>query len=419
MFARLVTYGIASAILPTDKKPIKGCPVVTASRAVSVLTDKRVNCLSVMTTVTVDTYLNLVDDAYFNRGGIEGQREPLRTTSALRIRRRMVEDIEAGAVLPPVVIGIVLPTAQFKRLEIKTQRDVMQLLKQVDADRISIIDGMQRSTAIREAYEALVETEYQVRVEFWISNKINSLLYRMLVLNTGQVPWNLRRQVEVIFSSVTKQIQETVKQITIVNVDDGTRRTKGAVFRASDLIELFLVFGARKEKIDVRKELSDEYTRLDLIEATSEEGFTDRFCDVLALLVELDIAFDTYKPEVAEGRFQKGRDLFSSQPACVGFVTAIALELFGRPGAEFSPDESAARWQKLERACKLMLGRLRRLNKEDIGKFLEFSTLNETIVRTKSGGVGDFEREYFLKAFQVMVDERFKIESMAPCWRAY
>lgn len=331
----------------------------------------------------------------------------------------MVEDIAAGAVLPPVVIGIVLPDKQFNQLEIKTQRDVMRLLRGVDADRISIIDGMQRSTAIREAYDALLETDYQVRVEFWISDKINSLLYRMLVLNTGQVPWNLRRQVEVIFSSVTKQIQETVQSITIVNVDNGTRRTKGAVFRASDLIELFLVFGARKEKIDVRKELSDEYTRLDLIEATSEEGFTDRFCDVLSLLAELDIAFDTYKPDVGEGRFQKGRDLFSSQPACVGFVTAIALELFGRPGAELSAEESTARWNRLERACKQMLTKLKRLDNQSIGRFLELSTLNETIVRTKSGGVGDFEREYFLKAFQVMVDEKFKLDSMAPCWRAY
>ncbi len=393
--------------------------MVTTARAVSVLKDARVNCYSVMTTVPVGVYLKLVDNAYETRGGIEGQREPLRTTSALRIRKRMVEDIEAGAVLPPVVIGIVLPSTQFKRLDIRSQRDIMHLLSSVDPDRISIIDGMQRSTAIREANNALVETDYQVRVEFWISDKINSLLYRMLVLNTGQVPWNLRRQVEVIFNSVTKQIEESVDNITILSVDDGKRRTKGGVFQANDLIELFLVFGARKEKIDVRKELSDEYTRLDLIEATSEEGFTDRFCEVLSLLVELDIAFDAYKPDAEDARFQKGRDLFSSQPACVGFVTAIALELFGRPGAELAADESAMRWGKIKRTCRALLSKLQRMNAEAIGKFLHLNTLSETIVRTKSGGVGDFEREYFLKAFQVMVDERFRLDSMAPCWRAY
>jgi hypothetical protein len=229
----------------------------------------------------------------------------------------------------------------------------------------------------------------------------------------------LRRQVEVIFSSVTKQIQDSVSDITIVAVDDGKRRTRGGVFRGSDLIELFLVFGARKEKIDVKKELSDEYTRLDLIEATSEQGFTDRFCEVLSLLVQLDLAFDSYKPEAGDARFHKGKDLFTSQPACVGFVTAIALELYGRPGAELTSEESQARWLRLEKACKAMLAKLKRYNPAAMERFLDFTTLNETITRTKSGGVGDFEREYFLKAFQVMIDEKFKLDSMTPCWRAY
>lgn len=393
--------------------------MATKTQAVSVLKDSRVNCYSVMTTVPVDTYLELVDHAYANRGGIEGQREPLRTTSALRIRRRMVEDIAAGAVLPPVVIGIVLPRSQFRSLAIRVQGDVDRLLSSIDAERISIIDGMQRSTAIREAYPELRARKYEVRVEFWISDKINSLLYRMLVLNTGQVPWNLRRQVEVIFSSITKQIEESVDNISIVRADDGRRRNKGGVFQANQLIELFLVFGARKEKIDVRKELSDEYTRLDLIEATSEGGFTDRFCEVLSLLVDLDIAFDAFKPDGADTRFQKGRDLFSSQPACVGFVTAIALEVYGRPGVEISQTESDARWQRLEKACRTLISRVRRMRLPTIETFLQFNTLNETIQRSKSGGVGDFEREFFLKAFQVMIEDRFKVETMAPCWRAY
>ena len=72
-----------------------------------ILKDNRVNCYSVMTRGPIVDYLSMVESAYKNRGGLEGQREKLRTTSAIRIRKRMVEDIAAGAVLPPIVIGVV------------------------------------------------------------------------------------------------------------------------------------------------------------------------------------------------------------------------------------------------------------------------------------------------------------------------
>jgi hypothetical protein len=74
---------------------------------ITVLHDQRVECWSVLTGMRVSEYLGLVVGAYKNRGGISGQRDPLKTTTGRRIRERMVEDITLGAVLPPVVIGIV------------------------------------------------------------------------------------------------------------------------------------------------------------------------------------------------------------------------------------------------------------------------------------------------------------------------
>jgi hypothetical protein len=381
-----------------------------------------------MTEVSVDRYLKLVDAAYANRGGIEGQREPLRTTSAMRIRKRMVGDIQLGAVLPPVVIGVVLPSDVFGKLNAGSFSDLGNLLESVDKDKISIIDGMQRSTAIREAFPDSSLTQYEVRVEFWISDKINSLLYRMLVLNTGQVPWNLRRQVEVIFNSVTKQIDESLASVSILRTDDAKRRTKGGVYQANDLIELFLVFGARKEKVDVRKQLSDEYTRLDLIEASSEQSFVQRFCDVFELLANLDIAFDAYKGDGGDGevdrdesaRFQKGYDLFSSQPARVGFMTAAAIYLYGRPGAEIDNAKALARLDQVKEGAKALVSSVSKLSPAGISDFLKLDTLNETIIRKgSSGGVGDFEREYFFKAFQVLFEENFAVTSLEPCWRAF
>lgn len=57
------------------------------------LHDQRVNCTSVMTAMPVSEYLQLVEAAYKKRGGLAHQRDALKTTTARRIRSRMVEDI--------------------------------------------------------------------------------------------------------------------------------------------------------------------------------------------------------------------------------------------------------------------------------------------------------------------------------------
>jgi hypothetical protein len=77
---------------------------------IDILKDEKVNCYSVMVQLRVEEYLKMVNSTFENRrGGLEGQRDTLKTTTAIRIRKRMVQDIEAGAVIPPIVIGVIVP----------------------------------------------------------------------------------------------------------------------------------------------------------------------------------------------------------------------------------------------------------------------------------------------------------------------
>ncbi|RZJ13843.1 MAG: hypothetical protein EON50_08285 [Acidovorax sp.] len=120
----------------------------------------------------------------------------LKTTSAIRIRKRMVLDIQQGAVLPPIVLGLVLNNEDFKRFSLKSVNNPQRkrMLSMNHEEKLSIIDGMQRTTAIFEAFEGKTPPiDRDLRIEYWVANDVGSLIYRMLVLNTGQVPWNLRR----------------------------------------------------------------------------------------------------------------------------------------------------------------------------------------------------------------------------------
>jgi len=387
-----------------------------------IIKDTRVNCYSVMMQLTVAEYLNLVKQAFQNRGGLEGQRDTLKTTTAIRIRKRMIQDIQSGAVLPQIVIGVIVPEYEFATIEkLEDNNSFSQFVKQLKPDNISIIDGMQRTTALNEALKDKHEIEnHKIRIEFWIASQANSLTYRMLVLNTGQVPWNLRRQIETVFQFIIEEIKQKYPDIEIMTINEEKRRNHSGQYQASNIIELFLVFGARKEKIDVQEKLADEFTRLDFIELTSKDNFTNTFSEVIYYLYQFDHAFDhafkDYQDDNIEGHFKAGKDLFSSLPACVGFVTAIAVEILGRPGNEYPQEKQDKKWQDIKQNADQLLEKLQKFNSDEIREFLDFTTLNQII---SSKQVKHNEREFFRDAFKVLIQEKFEVENMNPCWRAY
>lgn len=409
-----------------------------------VIKDSRVNCFSVLFNVTVGTYLDIVEQAYRDRGGIEGQRDSLKTRTAQQIRKRMVEDLSKGTVLPPIVLGIVRRMQPMNELDGQDEEGWRALIEDTPKDEISIIDGMQRTTALKQAVKTNpTVTEREMRVEYWVAPNTNSLIYRMLVLNTGQVPWNMRRQLEVVFRSMVKEIRNRVQGLEVLEIDDHRRRRTAGQFQAHDLIELFLVFGARKTTIDTQERLADEFTRLDFIEATSDSSFTEEFYDVLGFLASLDLAFGRYvcpeeqdggelphaeqldnvretdlaKPEHTGARFRDGKDLFSSNTARVGFVAAVAEKLLGRPGMELTPEKHQSRRQNVTDRLNSFIERVQGMEPFDVGEFLDFDTLNQ-VIAVPSAKVGEYERNFFKTAFSVLIDESTELTNMRPCWRA-
>ena len=177
------------------------------------LLDEKLKCISVMTKMIIDDYLKIVENAYQNRGGISGQREALKQKTAISIRNRMINDIKEGTILPPIVIGVVVNEGEYEKFK-NEEITLEELINKDNIEQLSIIDGMQRTTAlIKASVENQSVKEREIRIEYWISDNSNSLLYRMLVLNTGQVPWNVRRQIEVIFSGIIKEIKTKVDNI--------------------------------------------------------------------------------------------------------------------------------------------------------------------------------------------------------------
>ena len=390
---------------------------ILMTRDLDILEDEKVNCYSCMVQLSVEDYLNMVSRTFEKRGGLEGQRDTLKTTTAIRIRKRMVQDIEAGALIPPIVLGVIVSSNTFSKLKtLKDKDSFLALMQEIDSDSISIIDGMQRTTALHEARKKKDISKNKIRIEYWIASQVNSLTYRMLVLNTGQVPWNIRRQIEIVFRSIIKELKQKSTCVEILEINDERRSSSPGQFQADNIIELFLVFGARKEKIDLQERLADEFMRQDFIESAANSNFTNIFYEVINYLGKFDQAIATYKDENSEEYFKDGNLFRKSQPACVGFVTAIGLSVLGRAGSNYSPERQNEKWNKIKNDADKMLERISSLKTNELKYFLDFPTLNELIGKKPAKSN---EREFFLHAFKILIEEDFKVENMTPCWRAY
>jgi hypothetical protein len=379
--------------------------------------------------VPAASYLNFIRKAYDDRGGIEGQRAPLKTKTAIKIRGRMVDDLLHGAVLPPIVIGVV-PTSSDEADKLKNEavngniQALVDRLLAVAPAQVAIIDGMQRTTALLEASDkdATRMASHDVRLELWIGENANSLIYRMLVLNSGQVPWDIKRQLETVYTFLLNEIRQRVADVAVYKIEDRNRRTSSGEYQSSIIIEGYFAFTSRKPFVDVKERVAEDFARLDATESAADGTNLERFIEVLRLLAELDKAFSRYA--VARGaanegnaRFLEGRDVFSTRAAIIGFVSAAAVSIYGEPGFELDPVQIAANSIDVTNSVMGLITLLDAKMPEEVGTFLELEVLEERL-QGRTGGVGDYEREAFYRAFLSLIKHGKGLPSLLPCWRA-
>ena len=401
----------------------------------SKIQDTRVDCWSALVEFDVNDYLGLAEKAYVSRGGIRHQREALKTTTAKRIRTRLVEDLRRGAVIPPLVIGIVARDEDWLTIEgISEAEQVKHLLRKYYED-LSIIDGMQRTTALKEALALDSDVgDHLIRVEAWIAKGTESLIYRMLVLNTGQVPWNLKQQLEVVYAPLVKTISQKVKFRRLLLGSD--RRWQGGEFKTDSLIESYIAFGLRRTEVDTQESLADEFSRLDIAEALTNKKYDHYFYRVVQMLVDFDVALSRYNevPNIenadpADGsdslevgikarKLVRGRNIFDTQAARVGFIVACAVNILGRVGMDKDEEVSEERCSSLEKSCGALVDKLNNLGGNGLEGFILLDVLAEKLARRPSSAVGRWERSFFEAAFRVLVEENFHVPNMEPCWRA-
>jgi hypothetical protein len=390
---------------------------MTDEKPMDWLHDQRTGCISALVTMATRDYLRLVGQAHEQRGAIAGQRDVLKTTTAKRIRDRMVEDIRKGAVLPPVVIGMVVDRSTLTAWE-ESPPSETHFLAVVAQNQLAIIDGMQRTAGLKDAATTDPAVyDRPLRVEFWVADETRALVYRMLVLNTGQIPWTLGRQLAVVYEPLLREVKARVKNIDkVFTPDKQGRRVAGGQFNLDSLVELYLAFSLRKTTVDTQESLSEEFSRLDFVDNLSDPRFQDQFYQALGTLTGMDICFARYENPNG-GKFSKGREIFDRHPARIGYMVAVSQYALGRPGLDREPAERAERIETVTQEAGTLITRLNEMTEQQLGEFLKLDVLSELLDR-KVGQVGRYERGLFNEAFKVLIEEHFNVPTMEPCWRA-
>ena len=389
----------------------------------STLKDNRSKCLSILCELHIEEYLEFINETYNNRGGISGQRSVLTSKSAITIRNRMESDIEMGAILPPIVVGLPIE-GELANMEKLIEKEELKeaLIDVLDKNKTSIalIDGMQRTTALKNAFDRNQEIGSQrMRLEVWLTENNNGLLYRMLVLNTGQIPWDVRKQLEVMFRSITTAITTRIPEIKVYNKEDRQHRTNPMEYQGDDLIEMFIAFSTRKEKVDSKDHLSSELTKIELTENSSRVDMVNNFIRVLKLFGRLDKIFcqDKRPAESQTRTYSDGKSLMSSQPLRIGFMTAIAIAVFGKPGRDKTAEQQSEALESMEAKIGDLFEKLEKLNVEELARFIDTDTLNEMRPKVTSR-IGEHDRRFFREAFEEMFKSLKDLPAMTECWRA-
>lgn len=392
-------------------------------RVIAIDKDERSKCLSILTDMSLEEYKDLAEPAFDNKGEFEGQRGVItKSAAAVRIRKRMQDDFCRGAIFPQVVLGIQSNMDFEYSLKEGGKYNSKEIFK---GCTISIIDGMQRSNIYFRNYKG--NEEKKIRVEFWIANNGEKLLYRMLVLNTGQTPWNTRRQVEVIYGNLSKNIEDELynqypelsDKVDIYGIDDGKRRTQAGKYHKSSIIELYMGYNIRNVKINVSDELAEEYQRFDMMESIEKEKSFQNFVCILGMMCKLDLGFAKWeKNSETSGQFSEGKDIFGSSTACIGFVVASAEYIMGKISVEREMEDIIKRKQKYVDQMKLVLKRL----EEEVNQnndFLSLDILNSVCASLSKSRIGDEMRRLFKDAFMSLLkyEDIDEINSLEVFWR--
>lgn len=366
--------------------------------------DERIQGFCATVTCSYEWYLTATKDAEDN---LAIQRGIIKGTKAYRTLRA---DLKQGCVLPPLVLAgsrLVLPAGldpsdiKESGLLLKRISELQPTLEALDPRDTYIVDGLQRTNALRQTLEEIEDSNEQtifkarpLRVEIWLNIPFGAVAYRMLLLNAGQRPMSVKHQVEVLSMKLGDDLG-TIQNIEIQTSLGGQRRTRAGQFSLAKLSQAFQAWLQGSPNIDVRNAMMEQLLAESAIDTLGTSLSGNGAHDDFRHLVEWFVKMDTHI-------YVNDSQFFGNETVLLGISGAVG---------------SAQRNETLRDRVARCLGQLEVLassGEDDPLATVRFNELRQGI-DVKKVNVGQFTRKMVYGAFQeFFLSDGTK--SMEDCW---
>jgi len=184
----------------------------------------------------------------------------------------------------------------------------------------------------------------KLRVEFWYNMTFNSLLYKMIVLNTGQVKMSMKHQLEILNYSTKREIisisrNKYRRDIRFSTYKEYIETDREFSYKFSTIVEAYTSFITGNEQVDKTNEVLKELEKMHFIEEhhTLDSLKDDEINLFTDILLKLDENFNKKYLKPIEVNDEKGdilqlpltsrNELLNSEPFLCGFFAAVRIYL--------------------------------------------------------------------------------------------
>ena len=256
-------------------------------KAISQIKDGRIDAWNFLLEISIDDYLNLVNDVIDKN---DFQRKRVRSSKT--VYALLKEDLKLGCIIPPLVIALSNTATTDLNMEnissyvIENKKDLL------------ILDGLQRTLTIKDLLNESSDDSitldkvknHKIRLELYVGINRLSILYRMLTLNTGQTPMTLRQQIEMLYMDYLEQ--QKISHVSLIRETESRTARKFGEYNFHEIIDGFNAYLDREPSPMVRSDILDNIKSLEKLSKENQnidlfESYIQAYHKLLQKILDL------------------------------------------------------------------------------------------------------------------------------------
>lgn len=275
--------------------------------------------------INIGDYLHLVGEN-FDEFGIQRKRENHNGYGRLK------KDIKDGAIIPPITLAL-KPSLVKKFLPLVRSDDQQALEAELTSSAVVyILDGLQRTHIMHDLKEEgfSFKKDQMLLLEFWFEEDMSNLIYRLIVLNSGQKPMSMRHQVELLFMTMQDKLKSDLPGLELYSEREKKVRDSSKKFPFDRIVTGYHSFLNESPEVDKGKLIVGKLDSGNLI-SEQEIAILDRYGDYVEYLSSyLKLDAEAYRVYSKFKEFSAAKNWLAEENVINSFFAAVGI-LYDEP----------------------------------------------------------------------------------------